>query len=1202
MMIKFKPEFYARLFEMLDSNAVMMKVGRNGDYFPIWCSEEFLNMVEGSEEEYFALESGGVMNTIHPDDKEEVSYLFKNQKTMSGTNHLDVRKQTVKGTWKWVKVRYAFLDDAGEKYAYCTYEDITELKESQAQTQAMYQELNKELNALADNSLAAIRSNLTKGVVEEVRGTDLYDTDQVGAKVEELIKIRMDNMPIEADRQKYTDVFDLQKLKEKYFRGEGPTSLVIFSKRQSGRHCFIKYSASMRKDPVTGDVIVLGIETEYTSEKATEVLNEKVLAQQYDMVCYIVGESYGVVIGDAANIKKGSIFPKEKNGNYAQYVSSRVLPALDNRSNKKNAVSAALSLETVAKELAENESYTTDVNCLIDGEIFTKRFTYYLVDSKTKFYILLKSDITEVLREQRKKDETQTVYKSMLEQFNAIADESLTVMRTNLTTGIVEEMRGRDLYDTDYVGGNIKEIARVRMENFLVEADRERYKEIFALDKLLERTQSGAGPATFVGYCRRRSGRQCFVKFSVSASRNPATGDVIAFGVESEYNTEMINDVLDNKILAQQYDMVTYLVGEYYGVVIGDAANIEKGSIFPKEKNGVYTDYVQNQVFPVIAGTQEEKEKVLEALLPKTIERQLREKEPYTVDVDCEIDGEIFNKRFMFFVVDHDAKYYILLKSDITEVIREQTKRNELLSNALYEAERANVAKTAFLSSMSHEIRTPMNAIIGLDEIALQEKELPPKIKEYLEKIGGSARHLLRLINNILDMSRIESGRMIIRKEEFNFSQMLGEINTMIGGQCREKGLNFDCRIKNTVDEYFIGDDMKLKQVIINILGNAVKFTPEGGTVTFTVEQTARFEEKTTLRFEIQDTGIGMDKEYLPKLFEAFSQEDENKANKYGSTGLGMAITKNIVDMMNGNITVDSEKGKGTTFVVTVTLRASDRESGIKDDIDVKNLKVLVIDDDPIDCEHARLALEEIGVAPDICMSGKEAIEHVSVNAARHEAYNLILVDWKMPDQDGVEVTKEIRKIVGAESAVVVLTAYNWEDIESEAKEAGVDHFIAKPLFSANVLTAYKTANENRKTLATNLHRTNLAGKRILLAEDMEINAQIMIMLLEAKQMQTDVAENGQIAVDKFAASEIGRYDAILMDVRMPILDGLGATAAIRKLDRPDAKEIPIIAMTANAFDEDVQRSLQAGMNAHLSKPVEPNHLYETLEALIRRD
>ncbi|MBR1700616.1 MAG: response regulator [Lachnospiraceae bacterium] len=1199
-MMNFKPEFYERLFTAMDSNAVMMKVGEKGDYYPIWCSKEFLEMVEGTEEEYFRLESGGAMNSIHPEDKEEVAYLFLHQRTKSGTNHLDVRKRTVKGDWKWVKVRYAFLENEGEQYAYCMYEDITELKESQAQTQAMYVELNKELNALSDNSLAALRSNLTKGVVEEVRGTDLYDVDQVGADIGDLIKVRMENMPIEADRKNYVEVFDLEKLKEKYYLGEGPTSLVIFSRRQSGRQCFIKYSAAMRKDPVTGDVIVLGVETEYNSEKVTEVLNDKVLAKQYDMVCYVVGDSYGVVIGEAQNIKKGSIFPKKRDGIYQDYIREQVLPVLDTTICKRDEMEQALALETIAAELANNGNYTVDVTCLINGETFTKRFSYYVVDWETQFFILLKSDITDVLREQRERDETQTAYKSMMEQFNAIADESLTVTRSNLTTGVTEEVRGRDLYDVDYAGGDIRESARVRAESFLVEGDYERYTETFALDKLLERANKGEGPATFIGYCRRQSGRQCFVKFSGSASRNPMTGDVIAFGVETECNTEMINDVLDNKILAQQYDMVTYLVGRYYGVVIGDAANIERGSIFPKARSGIYMDYLKEQVVPVVAGSDEEKEKVLHMLSLETVSEELEKAEPYTVDVSCEIDGEIFNKRFMYFVVDREAKNYILLKSDITEVIREQRERNELLANALEEAERANVAKTAFLSSMSHEIRTPMNAIIGLDEIALKEPDLPENVRDYLEKIGGSAKHLLGLINDILDMSRIESGRMTIRKEEFDFSEMLAQINTMIGGQCQDKGLHYECRILNRIDDYFIGDDMKVKQVIINILGNAVKFTPEGGTVTFTAEQTAKFEGRSTLRFVMKDTGIGMDQTYLPKIFDAFSQEDEKKANKYGSTGLGMAITKNIVEMMNGSITVESEKGKGTTFTVTLTLKTSDKEHSAGENIDISKLKVLVIDDDPVDCEYARLAFGEIGVTPDICRSGKEAIEHIEVRIGRHEAYNLILVDWKMPEQDGIEVTREIRKIVGSESAVIVLTAYNWEDIEKEALEAGVDHFMAKPLFAANVLPAYQKVSENRKALQETPAEADLAGKRVLLAEDVEINAEIMEMLLSTREVEVEWAENGQIAVDLFAHSKVGHFDAILMDVQMPVMNGLEATKAIRALEREDAKRIPIIAMTANAFDEDVQRSLQAGMNAHLTKPVEQDKLFKTLGELIK--
>ncbi|MBQ7159611.1 MAG: response regulator [Treponema sp.] len=540
--------------------------------------------------------------------------------------------------------------------------------------------------------------------------------------------------------------------------------------------------------------------------------------------------------------------------------------------------------------------------------------------------------------------------------------------------------------------------------------------------------------------------------------------------------------------------------------------------------------------------------------------------------------------------------------TNIDEEMRESLEKNQALAQALKAAEEASKAKTAFLSSMSHEIRTPMNAIIGLDNIALKNPALPSETKEHLEKIGMSAKHLLGLINDILDMSRIESGRMTLKNEEFSFHTFLDQINTIVDSQCRDKNLHYDCTVTGKIGERYIGDDMKLKQVLINILGNAVKFTPAQGTVALSVERVTQFEHQTTLRFKISDTGIGMDKEYLPKIFDAFSQEDATATNKYGGSGLGLAITKSIVELMNGNITVESEKGKGTTFTVIVTLTNVENAGVRTEDFDVNphELKVLVIDDDPVACKYAHIVLEEIGVVSDTCMSGKEALELIQTQAARREPYNLILVDWKMPEEDGVAVTRKIRKIIGRETAVVILTAYNWAEIEEEAKGAGVDSFMSKPLFASSVLSEFKSALQKKQLVTqTAPHKADLHGKRILLAEDMQINAEIMKELLKMECMEVDHAENGQIAVDMMSKSAPGYFAAILMDVRMPVMDGLEATTTIRALDHPDAKDIPIIAMTANAFDEDVQRSLQAGMNAHLTKPVEPDKLYESLAELI---
>ena len=541
--------------------------------------------------------------------------------------------------------------------------------------------------------------------------------------------------------------------------------------------------------------------------------------------------------------------------------------------------------------------------------------------------------------------------------------------------------------------------------------------------------------------------------------------------------------------------------------------------------------------------------------------------------------------------------------TDIDEEMRDSMEKSQALSDALKTAEEASKAKTVFLSNMSHEIRTPMNAIIGLDSLALHDPNLSPTTKEYLEKIDSSAKHLLSLINDILDMSRIESGRMVIRNEEFAFAKFLEQINTIAGGQCDEKGLVYDCRLNGSIADYYIGDHMKLRQALINLLGNAVKFTPKGGKVDLLVERIAGFDGKSTLRFTVKDTGIGMSKEFLPKLFDTFSQEDATAANKYGSSGLGMAITKNLVEMMNGTISVTSEKGVGSTFTVVVTLLDSDKkDDGGIGEIEVRpqDMSVLVVDDDPVACEHAKVVLGQAGIATEVAMSGREAIEMVRLRHARRDPYNLIIVDWHMPEMDGVEATRQIRAIINDESAIIILTAYKWDDVMEEAVAAGVDSFIAKPIFFASLLEEFKnTLKKKRMLLSAPKKKAELQGRRVLLAEDMLVNAEILKEVLSMKDIQSEHAENGKIAVEMFESHPEGYYDAILMDMRMPEMDGLEATMAIRAMKRPDAKTIPIIALTANAFDEDVQRSLQAGLNAHLSKPVEPEILFETLENMI---
>ena len=527
-----------------------------------------------------------------------------------------------------------------------------------------------------------------------------------------------------------------------------------------------------------------------------------------------------------------------------------------------------------------------------------------------------------------------------------------------------------------------------------------------------------------------------------------------------------------------------------------------------------------------------------------------------------------------------------------------EEERSYMLSRALEEAERANLAKTAFLSNMSHEIRTPMNDIIGLYNIALRNPGLDRDTREIISRIGVCAKHMVSLINDILDISLLELGNVRLRNEEFSFGNMLEQINTLTEAQCEDKGISFDCSVTGSMDDHYIGDDMKLKQVILNILGNAVKFTGPSGKVTLTVNEDERTDKKAMVRFVIQDTGEGISPDYLPRLFEPFAREEEG--GSFSDTGLGLAITKNIVDMMGGRIEVTSKKGEGSVFTVIIPLQVIEGRQGDIYSFDPESLRALIVDDDITACEHARMVLSRIGIESEYVLNGKEALSMFKRLSHPTAPFNLMLVDWKMPGMDGIELTRLIRKETEGQDLTIVLTTYNWYEIMEEALNAGVDAFLAKPMFASGIREELgKIFAEKRKNRRRAEQRTSLEGRRVILAEDMELNGEIMKRLLEQNGIVTDYAANGKEAVELFQKSDVGSYDAILMDIRMPKVDGLEATGIIRGLEREDAGTVPVIALTANAFDEDIRASLNAGMNAHLSKPIDPGELFSVMKSLM---
>ena len=656
------------------------------------------------------------------------------------------------------------------------------------------------------------------------------------------------------------------------------------------------------------------------------------------------------------------------------------------------------------------------------------------------------------------------MYNDLRDELSSITKDRLAVFRVNLTKDLIEDRAGTDLYESDKRAATYTELMLSRFPDLLIRPAEEYGPGLFTREGLLEQFRSGRSTASETVYARRKSIKTGFFLMEATLARQPVTGDVIAFVTERDYNKDIIDKTIWNKALSEEYDAIAYIASGQLGVVLSGGAEGDPCAVVPAEDETDYQGYAQ-RLATVLTAEEGEQGGLSDALSLERVERELSGRDVYTVDALIPAGEGAVHKRFTFFAADREAGFYALLISDTTSIRKAQEEQNRLLEEALERANASSAAKTAFLSNMSHDIRTPMNAIIGFTGLAMRTVDDPRQTGDYLRKIQVSSDHLLSLINDVLEMSRIESGKIELENGPCSIPELLWELRTMINGQAEAKGQELLFDAEQLRNGSVVCDRLRLNQVLLNLLSNAIKYTPEGGRIEVTARQTGAPAGAPALyEFRVKDNGIGMSPEFAAKIFEAFEREKTTTVSGIQGTGLGMAITKRIVDLMGGSIDLITAPGRGSEFVVSVPFEV-------------------------------------------------------------------------LPEQDGTHPETE----------------------KAERRPASFD------------------------------------GKRLLLVDDMEINREIAVALLEMNGFTVEQAENGKAAVEMVASSEPGYYDAVLMDVQMPVMNGYEATKQIRSLKSKRLASVPIIAMTANAFEEDRRAAISAGMNGHIAKPIDPDTLMSVL-------
>ena len=818
-------------------------------------------------------------------------------------------------------------------------------------------------------------------------------------------------------------------------------------------------------------------------------------------------------------------------------------------------------------------------------------------------------EITELRRSQKIFDHQMEALLESIPETQGLLHFDVTADRCLRISGCGGGVNGRETVDD-----TVRSIAA-----FVPDGQRrETVFHAFCREALLGAYDHGSAQVTQETECAFRDGSIRPVRIIARLLVNPATNHLECVFYGADISEEKKKKAADEESFRRQLYIFDALGRDYLSICM---VNVKKQNVqvLKKQDHTGWLPLSRTEREPyekacrlyISAATAPEKRgELMESMQLEKVTAALRERPEYSFTYEICLYGQRHDCQIKYLRTE-DPEHLLMTFRFVDEIIAEEKQRQEDLKKAMTAAEQAylaaehaNQAKTTFLNSMSHDIRTPMNAILGFTALASTHVDQPKLVTDYLKKIMASSNHLLSLINDVLDMSRIESGKMKIEERECNLSVVIHDLRNMLQADIRDKRLDLFIDTLDVVDEDVVCDRLRLNQILINILGNAIKFTNPGGSVSLRILQRETAPaDYADFDFIIRDNGIGMSQAFAAHIFEPFSREENSAVSRIPGTGLGMAITKNLVDMMNGTISVKSELGKGSEFTVSFRFLKGSHPTGRRGLKELVGLRALVADDSTDTCLSTSKMLKTIGMRADWTISGKEAVIRAKAAKEENDAYKVYIIDWLIPDLNGVEVVRRIRREVGGDASIIILTAYDWSDIEAEAREAGVTAFCAKPLFLSELYSVLQDASsadpetaEEEETEPVMLP-DEFRGRRVLLVDDVELNREIAEAILQEAGIQVESASNGEEALHMLTHAAPGYFDLILMDVMMPVMDGYEATRRIRKLPDPKLAGIPVIAMTANAFEEDRQAALDAGMNEHLAKPFK----IETLHDVMRR-